>query len=78
MKYSDSFSRFITNPNALVVQISRIEIVMKWLPILSLFCDLMEADAIVRPHLLAVLRAEQPLLAEEIDRMWVEYWRHQN
>ena len=77
MKYSDSFSRFITNPNALVVQISRIEIVMKWSPILSL-CDLMEADAIVRPHLLAVLRAEQPLLAEEIDRMWVEYWRHQN
>lgn len=78
MKYPDSIPRYIINPTPLVVIIIGIEIVMKWSPVLSLFCDLMEADAIVRPHLLAVWRSEEPLLAEEIERMWGEYWRLQN
>lgn len=38
-----------------------------------LFKELMEADEIIRPMLLATWRLEHPLLVEDVYRMWDEF-----
>gem|GEM_PF-5976385 len=46
---------------------------MKSSPVCSLFHELMEADAVVRPCLIAAWRSEHPVMAREIDQMWNKY-----